>query len=283
MSNKSYRNSQIIDLYGNDHSPWVQSVLLCLYDKNINYNLRTIPTLNLLFKSGVMMPAIRDDSYTWKLDSAEILQKLGNDSLSSSEKKLIFKTWQGVQHRVDNPLTFFYAFSLCKGFHNNKLFNLYNHALRPLTSIYFFILLNIIKIKIRKFTINEKFFDQYSYWNDKLLNQGTNFFGGDSPNTIDYQLFGVIQCHCSIPYFPLIKTLQENRELGYLRKWISNMHIKFANYPHLYSADYFNPKQTIIQKASFIEKITYWLGLFTFLLILPFTVVLILFLLMRRK
>ena len=61
------------------------------------------------------------------------------------------------------------------------------------------------------------------------------------------------------------------------------MHIKFADYPHLYSADYFYPKQKIIQKASIIEKITYWSGLFTFLLILPFTVVLILSLLMRRK
>ena len=283
MSKNSYEKSQIIDLYGNDHSPWVQSVLLFLYDKNINYNLRTIPTLSLLFKSGVMMPAMRDDSYTWKLDSSEILQKLGNDSLSSTEKKLIFKTWQGVQHRVDNPFKFFYAFSLCKGFHNNKLFNLYNHALRPLTSIYFFTLLNIIKTKIRKFTINENFFDQYVYWNNKLISKGSNFFGGDTLNIIDYQLFGVIQCHCSIPYSPLIKTLQENTELDYLRKWISNMHIKFADYPHLYSADYFYPKQKIIQKASIIEKITYWSGLFTFLLILPFTVVLILSLLMRRK
>ena len=161
--------------------------------------------------------------------------------------------------------------------------SLYNHALRPLTSIYFFTLLNIIKIKIRKFTTNEKFFDQYSYWNDKLLTQSTNYFGGDAPNIIDYQLFGVIQCHCSIPYSPLIKTLQENMELDYLRKWISNMHIKFADYPHLYSADYFNPKQKIIEKASNIEKITYWSGLFTFLIILPFTLVLILLLLMRRK
>ena len=283
MSKNSVKKSQIIDLYGNDHSPWVQSVLLCLYDKNINYNLRVIPTLSLLFKSGVMMPAMRDDNYKWKLDSVEILQILGNDSISSSEKKLIFKTWQGVQHRVDNPLKFFYAFSLCKGFHNNKLFNLYNHALRPLTSIYFFTLLNIIKTKIRKFTINENFFDQYVYWNNKLISKGSNFFGGDTLNIIDYQLFGVIQCHCSIPYSPLIKTLQENTELDYLRKWISNMHIKFADYPHLYSADYFNPKQKIIQKASIIEKITYWSGLATFLLMLPFTIVLILFLLIRRK
>jgi len=283
MSNKSDEKSQIIDLYGNDHSPWVQSVLLYLYDNNINYNLRTIPTLSLLLKSGVMMPAIRLNSYKWKLDSTEILQTFGNDSVSSSEKQLIFKTWQGVQHRVDNPFMFFYAFSLCKGFQNNALFNLYNHALRPLTSIYFFTLLSIIKIKIRKFTINEKFLDQYAYWNNKLLTQGTNFFGGNSLNIIDYQLFGIIQCHCSIPYFPLVKTLQEDQELDCLRKWISNMHVKFANYPHLYSANYFNPKQKIIQKASFLEKITYWSGFVTLLLMLPFTIVLILILLMRRK
>ena len=283
MNNKSDEKSQIVDLYGNDHSPWVQSVLLCLYDNNINYNLRTIPTLRLLFKSGVMMPAMRLESFEWKLDSMEILQTLGYESVSSSEKKLIFKTWQGVQHRVDNPFMFFYAFSLCKGFRNNKLFNLYNHALRPLTSIYFFTLLNIIKIKIKKFNTDENFLDQYAYWNNKLLTQGTNFFGGDSLNIIDYQLFGVIQCHCSIPYFPLVKTLQEDTELDCLRKWISNMHVKFAEYPHLYSADYFNPKQKIIQKASFLEKITYWSGLVTLLLILPLTIVLILFLLMRRK
>ena len=51
----------------------------------------------------------------------------------------------------------------------------------------------------------------------------------------------------------------------------------------LYSANYFNPKQKIIQKASFLEKITYWSGFVTLLLMLPFTIVLILILLMRRK
>lgn len=283
MSNKSGENSQIIDLYGNDHSPWVQSVLLFLYDKNINYNLRTIPTLSLLFKSGVMMPAMKNESNKWELDSAEILQKLGNDSITSSEKKLIFKTWQGVQHRVDSPLTFFYAFSLCKGFHNNKLFNLYNHALRPLTSIYFFTLLSIIKIKIRKFTIDEKFIDQYTYWNNKLSEQGTKFFGGDALNIIDYQLFGVIQCHCSIPYSPLIKILQKNQELEHLREWISNMQFKFADYPHLYSADYFSPKQKKIEKASFIERGAYWCGLIGFIAIFPITLLLLTFLLISRK
>ena len=283
MKKISNKKTHRIDLYGNDHSPWVQSVLLRLYDKNIRYNLRTIPPLSLFFKSGIMMPAMRINSYEWKLESTDLLQSLGCDSISNSEKKFIFRTWQGVQHRVDNPFKFFYAFSICRGFHNKKLFNLLNHAIRPLTSIYFYILLNIIKIKIKKLTYDKKFLKQYIYWNDKLASQGTNYFGGESLNIVDYQLFGVIQCHCSIPYSPLIKTLQEETDLNELRKWISNMHIKFADYPHLYSANFFNPKQKIIHKASFIEQTTYWLGLIAFLLLLPFTLFLILILLIRRK
>ena len=283
MRTNSNNKLQIIDLYGNDHSPWVQSVLLYLYDKNMTYNLRTIPTLSLFFKSGVMMPAMRVKSYEWKLDSADILESMGCEPITNLEKKLIFKTWQGVQHRVDNPFKFFYAFSICRGFHNKKLFNLLNHVIRPLTSIYFFTLLNIIKIKIKKFTYNEKFLEQYIYWNDKLANQDTMYFGGNSLNIADYQLFGVIQCHCSIPYSPLIKTLQENVDLSHLRKWISNMHIKFSEYPHLYSANFFNPKKRIIRKASVLEQTTYWSGLITFLVLLPFTAFLILILLKRRK
>ncbi len=279
----SNKKSKFLELYGNDHSPWVQSVLLCLYDKNIRYNLRTIPTLRLFFKSGIMMPAMRTDSNEWKLDSTELLQSLGCDSISNSEKNFIFKTWQGVQHRVDNPFKFFYAFSICKGFHNKKLFNLLSHSIRPLTSIYFYTLLNIIKIKIKKLTYDEKFLKQYIYWNDKLANQGTSYFGGESLNIVDYQLFGVIQCHCSIPYYPLIKTLQEEKDLSHLRKWISNMHNKFADYPHLYSANFFFPKKKIIRKASFLEQTIYWLGFMTFLFLLPFTLFLILILLMRRK
>ena len=283
MKTNSNNKFQIIDLYGNDHSPWVQSVLLFLYDKNMIYNLRTIPTLSLFFKSGVMMPAMKVKSHEWKLDSADILELLGCEPITNSEKKLIFRTWQGVQHRVDNPFKFFYAFSICKGFHNKKLFNLFNHAIRPLTSIYFFTLLNFIKIKIKKFTYDEKFLEQYIHWNDKLATQDTNYFGGDSLNIVDYQLFGVIQCHCSIPYSPLIKTLQEEKDLGRLRKWISNMHNKFADYPHLYSANFFNPKQKIIRKASFLEQTIYWSGLMTFLLLLPLTLILIFILLIRRK
>ena len=283
MNIKVIEQQEIIEIYGLDHSPWVQSVLLCLYDNKFNYSLKSVPSLSLFFRSGVMMPALRFKSNGWKLDSAEILESLGYKALSTIEKKLIFKTWQGVQHRVDNPFKFFYRFSICKGFYKSKLINFFHHILRPFIAIYFFLLLNIIKIKIKKIHIKENFFDQYSYWNNKLSLQGTDFFGGSIPNIIDYQLFGIIQSHCSIPYQPLIKTLQENRELNYIREWISNMHIKFAHYPHLYSANFFCPKQNIVKKATYLERLAYWFGLIIFFVILPFTITLLIYLFIIRK
>ena len=61
------------------------------------------------------------------------------------------------------------------------------------------------------------------------------------------------------------------------------MHVKFVDYPHLYSADYFNPKQKVVQNASLIERALYWLGLVALLIMLPFTIMFLLFLLTRRK
>jgi hypothetical protein len=82
---------------------------------------------------------------------------------------------------------------------------------------------------------------------------------------------------------PLIETLQKNQELDYLRKWISNMQFKFADYPHLYSADYFSPKQKIIEKASLVERGIYWSGLIGFIAMLPITLLLLTYLLITRK
>ena len=92
---KIMQKSHIVEIYGEDHSPWVQSVLLGMHDNNINYNLRAVPTIGLLSKSGMMMPAMRIGRSEWKLDSMEILQTLGYDSVPSLEKKMIFKTWNG--------------------------------------------------------------------------------------------------------------------------------------------------------------------------------------------
>ena len=51
---KIMKKPNLVEIYGEDHSPWVQSVLLGMYDNNINYNLRAVPTIGLLSKSGML-------------------------------------------------------------------------------------------------------------------------------------------------------------------------------------------------------------------------------------
>ena len=66
-----------MQVYGADHSPWVQAVLLGLHAQKHAYTLTTVPPLALLFKSGVMMPAAKTSDTPWLLESADILQQIG--------------------------------------------------------------------------------------------------------------------------------------------------------------------------------------------------------------
>jgi hypothetical protein len=62
-----------IQAYGGNHSPWVQAVLLGVYDRQIPHTVRTVPPLSLFLHSGIMMPAAKFDQAPWVLDSERIL------------------------------------------------------------------------------------------------------------------------------------------------------------------------------------------------------------------
>ena len=47
-----------VEVYGADHSPWVQAVLLTLHDKGIEHNLRSVPPCEAFSRWGVFMPAV---------------------------------------------------------------------------------------------------------------------------------------------------------------------------------------------------------------------------------
>ena len=58
-----------VSLYGFDHSPWVQAVLVALHEAKIPYDLTTLPPPKLFLSSGIMMPAAKINGGKWKLDS----------------------------------------------------------------------------------------------------------------------------------------------------------------------------------------------------------------------
>ena len=64
---------QHVRVYGGDHSPWVQALLLGLHERGISHTLLTIPPLSVFLNSGVLMPAASLDGGPWRLGSGAIL------------------------------------------------------------------------------------------------------------------------------------------------------------------------------------------------------------------
>ena len=71
-----------------------------------------------------------------------------------------------------------------------------------------FLLINIIKVRFNM-KDPENFGDQYLFWENELLESDGSFIDGLNPGTRDFLLFGVIQCHSSLPV-PALKALQDS-------------------------------------------------------------------------
>ena len=84
-----------VAVYGGDHSPWVQAVLLALYDKDIFHSVATMPSPKLFVQSGILMPAVRFDGGGWEMESQEILCKLGYERLSDDDMLAIYRALRG--------------------------------------------------------------------------------------------------------------------------------------------------------------------------------------------
>ena len=88
-----------IKVYGYSHSPWVQAVLLALFDKRVEHILYQNPPIEVFKKWGVYMPAISMNDEPWEVESMNILQKFDYEEISPEELEAANKAWQGVLHR----------------------------------------------------------------------------------------------------------------------------------------------------------------------------------------
>ncbi len=111
----------LFSLYGFDHCPWVQSVLVALHEAEIPYDLTTLPLPKLFLSSGIMMPAVKLNGSEWRLDSEKIIHKLGDEAITDEKLRLVYDAWAGVLHRPDSIPQCFRAFSRSSDEHPNFL------------------------------------------------------------------------------------------------------------------------------------------------------------------
>jgi hypothetical protein len=268
-----------VTVYGADHSPWVQAVLLGLREKGIEYKEQFLPPLAVFRKWGVLMPAVSIDGKPWQIDSIKILENFDFDPISDQELRLVQNAWQSVLQRPRNPFRFFAGFARIQNPEPHNFKRYAGYLGFSFICFYMFVLINFIKIVIRPKSPDD-FADQFLYWEQAVADSNGPFLDGASPGTRDILLFGIVQCHASIPVAAL-HTLRDDARLDGLRQWIGNMQVRFKDYPHLYSGAYFEPVLSRPETANLVQRLIFYIGLSTMFALLPLTLVLV-FVLMKQ-
>ena len=103
---------------------------------------------------------------------------------------------------------------------------------------------------------------------------------GMKPGSKDLVMFGIIQCHASIPV-PALNSLLNDLRLPNLRKWVNTMQKQFRGYPHLYTAKFFKCDIPEADSTNLFQIISFFFGLILMVLAFPITVPLVLILMSR--
>ncbi len=255
-------------VYGADHSPWVQAVLLGLHERGIPTRLTQTPPLAIAFDTGIFMPAVRyDDAGPWHYDSATILSALGFEpieavDLGAMQTLFLRNAWV----RVDSPLDFFASWSRLREDAPNPVVRAWRHFTRTLAPFYFFVLISVGRRRSTR-PSRAKLVAGFAHF-ERQLAGGAPFLAGETPGVADLQLFGQIQMLGSIPGEPL-DVVQSDPALPNLRAWISRLHARWIDYPHLHSGPFFEPRAGAPRECGPIGRACFWAGLGVLVLALP--------------
>ena len=264
-----------VQVYGNDHSPWVQAVLLGLHQAGIAHDLVTAPPLPVFLESGVLMPAASIDGAGWQVDSARILAAVGYSDVDAPMRRALQRAFlSAAMYRTEDPWQFWHRFSYARDDHPSTGRHLWNHFWRAFPVFYFFMLISFGRWRTPPRGA-EAIVADFGTLQDELA-PGQRFLGGEAPDTADFQLFGLIQMCASIPGLPL-EVLRESPRLERLRGWIEAMQTAFRDYGHLYTACVFEPKVAAPRTASALERGFYWVGAAVCWVAVPVTLPLTLF------
>ena len=258
-----------VRVYGNDHSPWVQAVLLGLYLRDIGHTLVTVPPLTVFRNSGILMPAASIDTGPWLLDSERILVELGFSEVDADARRALGVVFgNGAMSRADDAWEFWHRFSFARDEHPKRLRRAWNHFWRAFSILSFFTLITLGR-RGRSVPTPKRLARGFVFFQDRL-EPSLEFLGGREPDTLDLQLFGLVQMCASIPGASLT-TLQQDPALERLREWVEAMQRRFSGYPHLYSARRFEPTLPEIERATAFERFFYWCGAASMWIAFPIT------------
>ncbi len=270
-----------VTVYGNDHSPWVQAVLLGLHEGGIPWTLVTAPPPGAFVQGGVLMPAVRFDDGPWHYDSGSILAAIGYGAVDAASARALSTLFlRSALTRVDEKWAFWHRFSFSRDGDPDPWRRAWHHVGRAFPVFYFFALISVGRLG-RPAPDTEGLAGPLEDLQGRLPDDAP-FFGGDRPDTVDFQLFGLVQMLETMPRLPL-EVLCHHPALDRLRRWVGAMQARFCDYDRLYTAQRFEPRSPARPVASPLERTLYWGGAAACWLAAPLTLPLVLFLVVRVR
>lgn len=274
-------------VFGTDHSPWVQTVLLACDAYDVRYQLKPFPPSVLAFlRYGLVMPICRFSDGTYTSDSFRILEELGrryggprvSDADLSEQRYLerVFIAYVLSRAPRGRRLTFFNAWSKKRDSSDKILWT----ALRALVSIYFFVLIifgqrSLNRMKVPLFQ-EGMLREAFARWSDILEKQP--YLGGDKPSAADFGLLGQFQCMAS---GLTDQTLPLVLEYPGLMLWLETMHHRVDGYERLHSLRFIDPNSTV-KSAHLSSQIYFYIALSLAILAFPITFIFLVYALLKR-
>lgn len=263
-------------IFALDHSPWANATLLALWLRRVPCEIFTAPPPGVFWNSGVLTPCASFDGGPWQHESWTLIRRLGFFGGTKAEVQNMNHAMIGVIHRGDNLWRFYSEWSKVKQHHAVLLMRLIQSAQKSFAVLYYASILK--KALTQNWMSSTRKPEQahgYLYWEralEELEKSGTGpFFGGSEVNVVDIELFGTVQCHCSMPWVPAVKALREDPKLHRMRAWIGKMHELCKGYPHCYSGSFFEPNIPTPDPSTLLERAAFWLGSGATLVAFPFT------------
>ncbi len=260
--------SESVLVYGSDHSPWVQTVLLALAYRRIPYELVHFPiSVSSYRKHGMVMPVCRWPDGAYTSDSFAILAEIdrrfppvdmpplippkGADPLAIVQSRLELFFVLYVLKRFDwgNKLRFIHAWAKTAPVHPQSSILLLSHVFRATMTLYFMLLIQggiWSQTRKKKPIYTERtFLHEWNYWCDRLGD--APYLGGTHPSYLDFALLGQLQCISSGLTDTLFPVL---RKAPPLMQWLGRMHQQLPGYRHMYSLRLLSDQARTIQTTA---------------------------------
>ena len=306
-----------IHVYGANHSPWVQAVLLTLHMKNLKYSLSSlldpltfIESVKQGVPSPVRMPALWYNGKCY-YESANIIafldethpqtpQLFKNENEEEVGRCLqkVFALFPYALTRIagQKKIQFWYEWSICKDHGISKAHQILTRFFRPFMVLYFWCLIHLVRYAKFKGTWPiETFRKAIAHFSDKISRNGGQYVNGLDVTYADILVFGHFQTMfsgsngmgaLSGEVIPIID------EYPIMWTWLNRMHQHplLIDYPFMYSKGDKNVAQRIgtmesddlVETDSIFGQIIYWVGFWALFAFAPLTLLALLAMICTR-